>query len=89
MAKNNKSPYDFKQYWSGTGRPSTIKNLAENNIDPTESYEVLLKAKTQEINFDLLELAHSIKDKFIPLPLLLFNTGYFSLKRLLDNIVLS
>ena len=34
---------------------------------------------------NLLQEPHSNKDKFLPLNLLLFNTGYFTIKRVSDD----
>ena len=85
MKNKNANPYAFRQYWSGTGQTTILKSLAINNVDPTESYEVLLNAKRENLNLEVLEKAHSIKEKFIPLNLLLYNTGYFSMKKILPN----
>ena len=44
-----------------------------------------MKAKTTKLNLQILEKADSIREKFIPLHLLLFNTGYFTMKRMLNE----
>jgi len=85
METKKANPYDFDQYWAGTGQTSMIKSLALNNLDPTDSYEVLMKAKKENLDLKLLKQAHSIKDKFLPLNLLLFNTGYFTIKKISDD----
>jgi len=79
------NPYGFRQYWKGTGQTSIIKNLSINNVDPTESYEVLMEAKKKTLDLEMVEKAHSIQEKMLPLNLLLFNTGYFTLKKIFPD----
>lgn len=85
MKDENARPYKFDQYWAGTGQTSIIKSLAFNNEDPTESYHFLMGAKHQPLDMEILKKTHSIKEKQIPLNLLLFNTGYFTLKNICSN----
>ena len=82
MENTKANPYRFHQYWAGTGQTTMIKYLAIENLDPTESYDVLVKAKTQKLDLEILKKPHSIKVKLLPLNLLLFNTGYFTIKNI-------
>lgn len=86
MKDSNADPYDFDQHWSNTGQTSMIKALAINNVDPTESYEILVKAKKEALDLRVLKKAYSLHQKLIPLNLLLFNTGYFTLKKVSNSI---
>lgn len=85
MKDSDANPYNFKQYWAGTGQTGIIKSLAINNVDPTESYAVLRRDGKENLDLDVLTKAHSIKDKFLPVNLLLFNTGYLTIKSIEDN----
>ena len=86
LMKNKKAnPYDFDQHWAGTGQTKMIKSLAINNLDPTDSYEVLINEKKKSFDLNLLKKAHSIQEKLLPLNLLLFNTGYFTIKTVSDD----
>jgi hypothetical protein len=79
------NPYDCKQYWAGTGQTRMIKLLAINNIDPTESYAVLKATKQENLDLEDIQKPHNISEKYIPLNLLLFNTGYFTIKKIGNN----
>jgi len=85
MESKKANPYDFKQYWAETGQTSMIKSLALNNLDPTESYAVLRRDGKENLDLEVLKKSHSIKDKFLPVNLLLFNTGYLTIRHISDN----
>jgi len=83
---DTKNPCKFENHWSQTGSTRLIGDLVGKNEDPYVFPNRVEHIRTKETPISLLQAAHDYqKEAKIPLNIVLFDTGYFSIKAVNDN----
>ena len=80
--------HKFKNYWCQTGRISQISSLHNFKKDPFKYQKLIYEAQLKPVPIDSLTFPHDYNDNTIdkmPLNILLFFTGYFSIKKQIDE----
>jgi len=78
---DKKNPCKFENHWSQTGSTRLIGDLVGKNEDPYVFPNLIESMRTEETPIDLLKAAHDYqKQAKIPLDIVLYDTGYFSIK---------
>ena len=81
-----KIPLSFSNYWAKTGQTKIIKALLPDNMNPYKLPKILYGANFSTINLKEIDNVHDyLEPETIPLNVLLFHTGYFSISRKINS----
>lgn len=81
----NINPKQFKHYWDPAEKQQNIPNLVGSKKNPYLYPKFLFLARNSVVNIDDLRKIDEMKERDLPLKLLLFKKGYFSIKRIVTN----
>ena len=83
------NPYYFKNYWNQTGGTAKIRLFAKDDLDPIACHRNIDEAMKEPFDLETLTTPQDYKSSSkIPLDMLLFNTGYFTMRNMIsDNLV--
>ena len=80
-APNPTIPFHFKNYWTSTGSTKQLSVILPKKRDPYHYPKLIYDAQNEPVNKKLLNLAHDFNIENMPLNLILFYAGYFTIKK--------
>ena len=86
-SKQIENPYRFDCHWSKTGSTQLIGNLVSKDQDPYQFPELIESLRQKKTSTSLLTAAHDYqKHNNIPIDVVMFDTGYFTIKEFDKNM---
>lgn len=83
--KGKINPNQFKHYWDPKDSNNTLPDLVGSKKNPYLYPKFLFLARNSVINVDDLRKVEEMTERELPLKLLLFKKGYFSIKRIVTD----
>ena len=83
--KGKINPMQFKHHWDPADSNKNLPNLVGSKKNPYLFPKFLFLARNSVVNVDDLRKIEQMKERELPLKLLLFKKGYFSIKRIVTN----
>lgn len=83
--KGKINPHQFKHYWDPAEKQQNLPDLVGSKKNPYLYPKFLFLARNSIINIDDIKKIEQMTERELPLKLLLFKKGYFSIKRIVTN----
>lgn len=83
--KGKINPNQFRHYWNPAESSKNLPDLVGSKKNPYLYPKFLFLARNSIVNVDDLRKIDSVNERELPLKLLLFKKGFFSIKRIVTN----